>query len=123
MAPHALSDSTTMTINGHDENTSTKTGKQEHPILKRDLAQYSRRRSTSGQYADNLEVDVLIVGAGFGGIYLLHEMRQAGYKTVIYEAGTSLGGVWRFNAYPGARTDSEVPGKWILILWTVGEHC
>lgn len=111
MAPHAVSDSTTTKMISHDKSASTKTSVQEYPTLKRDLAQYSRRRSTSGQYADNLEVDVLIVGAGFGGIYLLHEMRQAGYKTVIYEAGTSLGGVWRFNAYPGARTDSEVPGQ------------
>ncbi|KAK3169207.1 hypothetical protein OEA41_008590 [Lepraria neglecta] len=79
------------------------------PIFKRDLADYSRRRGTTGPYADNLDIDVLIVGAGFGGVYLLHEMRKSGYKTVIYEAGTSLGGVWRFNTYPGARTDSEVP--------------
>lgn len=91
----------------HDER-----GQTEHPkaIVKRELASYSHRRGTSGVYCDNLEVDVLIVGAGFGGIYLLHEMRKAGYKTVIYEAGTSLGGVWHFNGYPGARTDSEVPG-------------
>lgn len=85
---------------------------QPQPFLKRDLAQYSRRRGSTGVYADNLDVDVLIVGAGFGGIYLLYEMRKAGYKTVIYEAGESLGGVWRFNTYPGARTDSEVPGKY-----------
>ena len=81
-----------------------------HPILKRNLAEFSRRSGTTGIYADNLDIDVLIVGAGFGGIYLLHEMRKAGYTTVVYEAGTSLGGVWRFNTYPGARTDSEVPG-------------
>ena len=91
----------------HDERRQT-----EHPnlILKRSLAEYSRRRGTTGPYVDDLDIDVLIVGAGFGGCYLLHEMRKAGYKTVIYEAGTSLGGVWRFNTYPGARTDSEVPG-------------
>lgn len=86
--------------------------KQPQPLLKRDLAQYSRRRGSTGVYADNLDVDVLIVGAGFGGIYLLYEMRKAGYKTVIFEAGENLGGVWRFNTYPGARTDSEVPGKY-----------
>ena len=80
------------------------------PVFKRDLTEYSRRRRTTGQYADNMDIDVLIVGAGFGGVYLLYEMRKAGYKTVVYEAGTSLGGVWRFNTYPGARTDSEVPG-------------
>lgn len=52
------------------------------------------------RYADNLDVDVLIVGAGFGGTFLLHEMRKAGHKTVLYEAGTSFGGTWRWNIYP-----------------------
>lgn len=80
-----------------------------HKTIKTDLRQYSRRRGTEGPYADDLDIDVLIVGAGFGGVYLLHEMREAGYKTVMYEAGTSFGGTWRWNVYPGARVDSEVP--------------
>ena len=93
-----------------------------HPILKRSLADFSRRNGTTGVYADSLDIDVLVVGAGFGGIYLLHEMRKAGYSTVVYEAGTSLGGVWRFNTYPGARTDSEVPG-WSYTHSTCCEPC
>jgi len=36
-------------------------------ILKTDLRQYSNRTRTDGPYADNLDIDVLIVGAGFGG--------------------------------------------------------
>ncbi|KAF2172967.1 hypothetical protein M409DRAFT_62608 [Zasmidium cellare ATCC 36951] len=83
-------------------------GPQER-VLHRELAEYGRRRAMDGPYADNLDIDVLIVGAGFGGVYLLHEMRKAGYKTVLYEAGTSFGGTWRWNIYPGARVDSEVP--------------
>ena len=94
----------------HDQQEQPEQPERPNPILKRNLAEFSRRNGTTGIYADNLDVDVLIVGAGFGGIYLLHEMRKAGYKTVVFEAGTSLGGVWRFNTYPGARTDSEVPG-------------
>ncbi|KIW29677.1 uncharacterized protein PV07_05473 [Cladophialophora immunda] len=78
-------------------------------ILKRDLYEFGRRRRTDGPYSDNLDVDVLIIGAGFGGTYLLYEMRKAGFKTVLYEAGTSFGGTWRWNVYPGARVDSEVP--------------
>lgn len=85
-----------------------KYGKQEK-VLHRELAEYGRRRSMEGPYADNLDIDVLIVGAGFGGVFLLHEMRKAGFKTVVYEAGTSFGGTWRWNVYPGARVDSEVP--------------
>jgi len=63
-------------------------------ILKTDLSQYARRRKQDGPYADNLDLDVLVIGAGFGGIYLLYEMRKLGYKTVMYDAGTSFGGTW-----------------------------
>ena len=63
-------------------------------VMKTDLAQYGRRRRTDGPYADNLDVDVLIVGAGFGGTFLLYEMRKAGYKTVLYDAGLGYGGTW-----------------------------
>jgi cation diffusion facilitator CzcD-associated flavoprotein CzcO len=40
------------------------------------------------------DLDVLIVGAGFSGIYLLYEMRKQGYKTTLYDAGTGFGGTW-----------------------------
>ncbi|KAF7512594.1 hypothetical protein GJ744_000855 [Endocarpon pusillum] len=60
-------------------------------------------------YADNLEIDCLIIGAGFGGVYLLHHLRKMGYDCKIYEAGKDLGGVWYWNCYPGARVDSQVP--------------
>lgn len=65
-------------------------GAQER-VLHRELAEYGRRRSMEYPYSDNLDIDVLIVGAGFGGVFLLHEMRKAGYKTTLYEAGTSFG--------------------------------
>lgn len=64
-------------------------------ILKTDLWQYGGRKRQDGPYTDNLDLDVLIVGAGFGGSYLLHEMRKAGYSTVLYDAGTSFGGTRR----------------------------
>lgn len=61
-------------------------------------------------YKDNLDVDVLIVGAGFGGVYLLHRLRdELGLNAKIYEAGTALGGIWHWNCYPGARVDTPVP--------------
>lgn len=50
-------------------------------------------------YVDKLETDVLIVGAGFGGIYLMHKLRQLGFKCKIYEAGKELGGIWHWNWY------------------------
>ena len=86
-------------------------GEEKKPerILKTDLREYSNRKRTDGPYADNLDIDVLIVGAGFGGAYSLYEMRKHGLSTVLYDAGTSFGGTWRWNIYPGARVDSPVP--------------
>ncbi|KAI4943946.1 hypothetical protein J4E91_009093 [Alternaria rosae] len=60
-------------------------------------------------YAKELETDVVIVGAGFGGVYLMHKLRQQGFKCKIMEAGSNIGGIWHWNCYPGARVDSQVP--------------
>jgi len=54
-------------------------------------------------------LDVLIVGAGFSGLYLLHVLRQRGFRVRLFEAGADLGGIWYWNCYPGARVDSHVP--------------
>jgi hypothetical protein len=65
---------------------------------------------TTDVYADNLETEVLIVGAGFGGVYLMHKLRdELGFDCKIYEAGKDLGGIWHWNCYPGARVDTQVP--------------
>jgi len=53
------------------------------------------------------QLDVLIVGAGFAGLYLLHRMRQAGLSAHLYEAADGVGGTWYWNRYPGARCDVE----------------
>lgn len=55
------------------------------------------------------ELDALVVGAGFGGVYQLHNLRKLGYKVKVFEAGADLGGIWYWNCYPGARVDSDVP--------------
>ncbi|MGV1047027.1 MAG: flavin-containing monooxygenase [Solirubrobacterales bacterium] len=54
-----------------------------------------------------LEVDVAIVGAGFAGLYALHVLREAGWRTVLLEAGPGVGGTWYWNRYPGARCDVQ----------------
>jgi cation diffusion facilitator CzcD-associated flavoprotein CzcO len=56
-----------------------------------------------------LSLDVVIVGAGFAGVYLLHQLRQEGFKAKIVEASHGLGGVWYSNSYPGARVDTPIP--------------
>ncbi|MBC7373223.1 MAG: NAD(P)/FAD-dependent oxidoreductase [Frankiales bacterium] len=52
-------------------------------------------------------VDVVIVGAGFSGLYMLHKVRELGLSAVVFEAGTDVGGTWFWNRYPGARVDVE----------------
>ena len=52
-------------------------------------------------------VDAVIVGAGFSGLYLLHRLRKAGFSTRVFERGGDVGGTWYWNRYPGARCDVE----------------
>ena len=54
----------------------------------------------TGGEADNLDLDAVVIGAGFAGVYLLYQLRQAGFNVKIVEAGGGLGGVWHWNQYP-----------------------
>ncbi|RAV00720.1 cyclohexanone monooxygenase [Mycobacterium colombiense] len=51
--------------------------------------------------------DVLVIGAGFSGLYMLHRLRQLGLRTRVLEMAEKVGGTWLFNRYPGARCDIE----------------
>ena len=51
--------------------------------------------------------DVLVVGAGFGGLYSLHLLRESGFHVSAVERGSGVGGTWYWNRYPGARCDVE----------------
>jgi cyclohexanone monooxygenase len=53
------------------------------------------------------ELDVLVVGAGFGGLYALHRLRGMGLRVRAVETGRGVGGTWYWNRYPGARCDVE----------------
>ncbi|KAK5453300.1 hypothetical protein LTS15_006485 [Exophiala xenobiotica] len=53
------------------------------------------------------DYDAIVVGAGFGGIRSLWELRRLGLTAKCFEAGSDVGGTWYWNRYPGARTDSE----------------
>jgi len=50
--------------------------------------------------------DTVIIGAGIGGLYQLYKLREAGLSVIAIDAGTSVGGTWYWNRYPGARVDS-----------------
>jgi cyclohexanone monooxygenase len=52
-------------------------------------------------------VDAVVVGAGFGGMYMLHNLRKHGFTAQVFEAGSDVGGTWYWNRYPGARVDIE----------------
>ncbi|MBR0817230.1 NAD(P)/FAD-dependent oxidoreductase [Bradyrhizobium liaoningense] len=51
--------------------------------------------------------DVVVVGAGFAGMYMLHRLRNLGFSARVYEQGGGVGGTWYWNRYPGARCDVE----------------
>jgi cyclohexanone monooxygenase len=51
--------------------------------------------------------DVVVVGAGFAGMYMLHRLRGLGFSVRVYEQGGDVGGTWYWNRYPGARCDVE----------------
>jgi len=53
------------------------------------------------------DVDAVVVGAGFSGLYMLHRLRELGLSTQVFEAADGVGGTWFWNRYPGARCDSE----------------
>ena len=52
-------------------------------------------------------VDVVVVGAGFAGLYMLYRLRGLGLQVQVIEAGSDVGGTWFWNRYPGARCDVE----------------
>jgi cyclohexanone monooxygenase len=51
--------------------------------------------------------DMVIVGAGFAGLYQLYQARKKGLRARVLEAGDGVGGTWFWNRYPGARCDVE----------------
>jgi cation diffusion facilitator CzcD-associated flavoprotein CzcO len=51
--------------------------------------------------------DVVVVGAGIGGIYAVHRFAEQGLTVVGIEGAPGVGGVWYHNRYPGARVDLE----------------
>ncbi|KAB1645113.1 flavin-containing monooxygenase [Gulosibacter chungangensis] len=55
------------------------------------------------------QVDAVVVGAGFAGLYMLKRLRERGLNSVLLERGAGVGGTWYWNRYPGAKCDVESP--------------
>ncbi len=54
------------------------------------------------------DVDAVVIGAGFSGLYMLHRLRDTmGLRARVFETGGGVGGTWYWNRYPGARSDSD----------------
>jgi len=67
----------------------------------------SRAHQNVGSQLTTAEVDVIVVGAGFAGLYALYEVRNLGYSITVLEQADNVGGTWYWNSYPGARCDVE----------------
>ena len=60
-----------------------------------------------------VELDALVIGAGFAGLYQLFRLRdRLGLTVKALEAADDIGGTWYWNRYPGARCDSESHVYW-----------
>jgi len=55
----------------------------------------------------NNHYEIVIIGAGFSGVYQLYRLRDLGFRVHLVEAGAGLGGIWHWNCYPGARVDTH----------------
>src|SRR4051812_39373859 len=62
---------------------------------------------SAGNGSNERSMDVLIVGAGFAGMYTLYKLRNLGFSAKVVERGDGVGGTWYWNRYPGARCDVE----------------
>ncbi|MCU1502837.1 MAG: monooxygenase [Ilumatobacteraceae bacterium] len=60
---------------------------------------------SNGTGAERPDVDVVVVGAGLAGLYMLFRLRGLGFSATVLEAGDDVGGTWYWNRYPGARCD------------------
>jgi cyclohexanone monooxygenase len=61
----------------------------------------------SGDTDTAVDCDVVVVGAGFSGLYAVYRFRKDGLSVRGFERGSGVGGTWFWNRYPGARCDIE----------------
>ncbi len=66
-----------------------------------------RSNDATADGATGIDADVVIVGAGFAGLYLLHRLRGMGFRATVLETADDVGGTWYWNRYPGARCDIQ----------------
>ena len=67
----------------------------------------TKTRSSGSRDSSPEFVDVLVVGMGFAGMYILYCLRERGLTARAFEAGSDVGGTWYWNRYPGCRVDVD----------------
>ncbi|MBT4160200.1 MAG: NAD(P)/FAD-dependent oxidoreductase, partial [Gammaproteobacteria bacterium] len=86
------------------------------------MTDQQEQSNTTG--AELPDYDVIAIGAGFAGLCLIHNIREAGLSIRVFDKATDIGGTWAWNHYPGAASDSECYyycltfSKEILQEWT-----
>src|SRR5258708_8920736 len=55
------------------------------------------------------QLDAVVVGAGFAGLYLLHRLRQLGFSVKVFDSASDVGGASDRNPYPRARRPIPTP--------------
>lgn len=63
------------------------------------------KEEIAGTFATDF--DIVVVGAGYAGLYALHHFRRMGYRIRAFDKASGVGGTWYWNRYPGARVDIE----------------
>jgi cyclohexanone monooxygenase len=71
------------------------------------MSQIPERKPKEPEEAEGGRIDVVVVGAGFAGLYAIYRMRELELSVRCFEAGDGVGGTWFWNRYPGARCDVE----------------
>lgn len=71
------------------------------------MAVLEEQCATVGDGTAPVDFDVVVVGAGFAGLYATHVLRQHGFSMRVYEKADGVGGTWFWNRYPGARVDIQ----------------
>lgn len=64
------------------------------------MASFQRKISNKPQGTTDKSdhnLDAVVIGAGFSGIYLFHRLRKEGFNVKLIEAGNAIGGVWHWN--------------------------
>ncbi len=68
----------------------------------------SKHRHNARSATAPTDFDAIVIGAGFGGLYMLHKLRdELGLDVRVFDKAGGVGGTWYWNRYPGALSDTE----------------